>query len=47
VVSVITGGNEASEKLHREFGFTNCGTLREVGIKFGKDLDIVNYQLMV
>jgi phosphinothricin acetyltransferase len=47
VVSVITGGNEASEKLHREFGFTNCGTLREVGIKFGKDLEIVNYQLMV
>lgn len=47
VVSVITGGNEASVKLHGEFGFTYCGTLCEVGEKFGRSLDIVNYQLMV
>lgn len=47
VVSVITDGNEASQKLHREFGFEDGGRLREVGVKFGKMLDIVNYQLMV
>lgn len=47
VISVITGGNEASIRLHEEFGFTYCGTIREVGIKFGRYLDIVNYQLMV
>ncbi len=47
VVSVITGGNEASIRLHREFGFEDCGTLREVGEKFGRKLDIVNLQLMV
>lgn len=47
VVSVITGGNDASIRLHQEFGFTDCGTLREVGEKFDRRLDIVNLQLMV
>lgn len=47
VISVITGGNEASIRLHREFGFTHCGTMREVGEKFGRLLDIDNFQLMV
>lgn len=47
VVSVITGGNEASFALHREFGFVHCGTIREVGEKFGRMLDIDNFQLLV
>lgn len=47
VVSVITGGNEASIRLHERLGFVHCGTIREVGVKFGKLLDIENYQLMV
>lgn len=47
VISVITDGNEASVKLHEEFGFTCCGKLREVGKKFGKLLGTVTYQLMV
>lgn len=47
VISVITAGNEASIKLHQEFGFTHCGTIQEVGQKFGQYLNIANYQLMV
>lgn len=47
IISVITGGNEASIHLHEAFGFTCCGTMREVGQKFGTLLDIVNYQLIV
>ncbi len=47
VVSVITAGNEASVKLHSKFGFEFCGTIREVGEKFGKYLDIENYSLSV
>ncbi|WP_367568505.1 N-acetyltransferase family protein [Lacrimispora sp.] len=47
VVSVITGGNEASLLLHERLGFVHCGTIREVGVKFGKLLDIENYQMMV
>lgn len=47
VISVITEGNEASVKLHEVFGFRCCGTMDEVGRKFGRMLGIVNYQLMV
>ena len=47
VISVITGGNDASVALHEEFGFVYCGTLNEVGEKFGRKLDIVNYQLIL
>jgi Sortase and related acyltransferases len=47
VISVITEGNEASVKLHEAFGFRCCGTMNEVGEKFGRKLGIVNYQLMV
>ncbi|MCM1044524.1 MAG: GNAT family N-acetyltransferase [Candidatus Gastranaerophilales bacterium] len=47
VVSVITAGNEASVKLHEKFGFVYCGRIREVGMKFGKYLDIDNYSLNV
>ncbi|MBS7009326.1 GNAT family N-acetyltransferase [Anaerostipes sp.] len=47
VVSVITGGNIVSQKLHESFGFCYCGTIREAGYKFGKYLDIDTYQLIV
>ncbi len=45
VVSVITGGNDISVHLHEKFGFTYCGTLHEVGVKFAKYLDTVSYEL--
>lgn len=47
VVSVITSGNEASEHLHRRFGFTYCGTVPEVGVKFARYQSIDNYYLIV
>lgn len=47
VVSVITRGNTASSRLHEKFGFTFCGTIPEVGMKFGRYLDIDNYRLGV
>lgn len=47
VVSVITSGNVASEKLHKKFGFEFCGCIKEVGIKFGEYRDIDNYRLGV
>ena len=47
VVSVITSGNQASRKLHEKFGFEFCGTIREVGMKFGAYRDIDNYVLLV
>ena len=47
VISVITGENVGSIELHREFGFTECGRMKEVGQKFGRYLDTVSMQLMV
>ncbi|GKX66430.1 GNAT family N-acetyltransferase [Inconstantimicrobium mannanitabidum] len=47
VVSVITAGNEGSRKLHEKFGFEFCGTIKEVGMKFGEYRDIENYRLGV
>lgn len=47
IVSVITSGNEASCRLHKKFGFEFCGTIKEVGVKFGKFVDIENYSLRV
>lgn len=47
VVSVITSGNAASERLHEKFGFIYSGTIKEVGMKFGRYVDISNYYLIV
>ena len=47
VVSVITGGNEASVRLHEKFRFAYCGTVPQVGEKFGRYLDVVYYSLIV
>lgn len=40
VISRITGGNDVSVQLHREFGFKDVGVMKEVGTKFGKLLDV-------
>lgn len=45
LVGVIESGNSASIGLHRQLGFSHAGTLREVGRKFDRWLDIDLYQL--
>ena len=47
IVSVITGENQVSVNLHEKFGFSLCGRVHEVGKKFGRYLDIINYELIV
>lgn len=47
VVSVITSENAGSEELHHKMGFKFCGTIHEVGEKFGRYLSISNYELQV
>ncbi|MFA0923510.1 GNAT family N-acetyltransferase [Xanthomonas fragariae] len=47
-VHVLVGGidtsNQASIALHEQLGFTHAGTVREVGFKFGRWLDLAFYQ---
>ncbi|AEW98612.1 GNAT family N-acetyltransferase [Streptantibioticus cattleyicolor] len=40
----VTVPNEASERLHRRFGFQPCGVHREVGRKFGRFWDVAWFQ---
>jgi len=45
VVAVVTKPNPASNALHRTLGFTEVGTLDEVGFKFGAYLSSTWFQL--
>lgn len=47
VVARITGGNDASVRLHARLGFEHAGTEREVGYKFGQWLDVTVMQAVV
>ncbi len=42
--ALITLPNDPSEKLHRRFGFTIAGALKEVGRKFDHYYDVAIYQ---
>jgi phosphinothricin acetyltransferase len=46
IIARITEGNEVSVHLHESCGFNHIGTMREVGRKFGKRLDVHLMQLM-
>lgn len=50
-VHLLVGGidsqNTASRELHRRFGFTHAGTIREAGFKFGRWLDLEFHQLLL
>jgi L-amino acid N-acyltransferase YncA len=40
MVAGIDSGNEGSRVMHENLGFTNCGTIKRVGYKFGKWLNV-------
>ena len=44
VLASISGENIASTKLFQRMGFEKCAHYREVGEKFGRFLDIIDYQ---
>lgn len=44
IISRIAGENEISIKLHKKFGFQLTGTLKEVGYKFNRYIDVHFYQ---
>ena len=45
LVGAIDAGNRPSIAAHEAVGFTHAGTIREVGFKFGRWLDLAFYQL--
>jgi len=44
VVAVVAQPNPASNALHRKLGFTEAGTLEEVGFKFGRYVSTTWFQ---
>ena len=44
MIARITEGNKISVHLFEEFDFIHVGRLREVGMKFGRRLDVDIYQ---
>jgi Sortase and related acyltransferases len=47
VIACITIPNPISVKLHEDFGFRNVSEFREVGYKFGKWLDVNDWELIL
>ncbi len=44
LVAVITANNKASISLFEKDGYFKVGHLKNIGVKFGKALDVVSYQ---
>ena len=47
VVAAIESGNAASIRLHERLGFTITGQMPQVGVKFGRWLDLTFMQLIL
>ena len=47
VIALIDAEQPASIRLHERFGFARCADLREVGLKFGRWLDVIFMQKML
>ncbi|HZM95124.1 MAG TPA: GNAT family N-acetyltransferase [Vicinamibacterales bacterium] len=47
LIGGIDADNAVSIELHKRFGFTYCGEIREAGFKFGRWLHLVFYQLIL
>jgi len=47
ILGVICGENTQSIRLFEKNGYTKCGHLKEVGVKFGRYLDVVTYQKII
>jgi L-amino acid N-acyltransferase len=46
IIARIAGGNEISIRLHEAAGFQTIGIMREVGLKFGRMIDVHMMQLI-
>ncbi|WP_461208876.1 GNAT family N-acetyltransferase [Desulfocurvus sp. DL9XJH121] len=47
MVAAVSADNQGSVRLHERLGFTQVGLMPEVGVKFGRWLDLVLLQLVL
>jgi phosphinothricin acetyltransferase len=44
MVAAIDSSNKVSIEMHKNLGFTRCGTIKKAGFKFGRWLDLTFYE---
>lgn len=47
LIACITEGNESSFRLHESLGFEKVSHFKNVGIKFDRWLDVIDYELIL
>lgn len=47
LLAVICGENMQSIELFKKLGYSECANYKEVGMKFGRLLDVVSYQKII
>lgn len=47
LIACVTEGNAASDALHLRLGFKKVSHFKKVGLKFGRWLDVVDYELLL
>ena len=47
LIACITGDNAGSRKFHEKLGFSPASHFKQVGYKFGRRLDVTDYQLLL
>ncbi len=47
LIACITAGNEVSNRLHEKLGFEQVSHFKQVGAKFGRMLDVIDYELQL
>ncbi len=47
LIACITAENDKSRAFHLKFGFKQVSLFEKVGVKFGRTLDVVDYELLL
>ena len=47
LIACVTEGNAVSDALHLRLGFKKVSHFKKVGLKFGRWLDVVDYELLL
>lgn len=47
LIACITGENTGSLAMHKRLGFTQVSHFKDVGMKFGRLLDVIDYELVL
>jgi L-amino acid N-acyltransferase YncA len=47
IIAVVSSENEASIAFFKQSGFKEVGRMKEVGLKFGRNLDVTTLQLLL